>query len=91
MKTSLQLFAGLMLLGLAGSLQATISVTRLEGFNKTWQFINTDATYTEIESFPSGYFKDYNADGITDYLICLKSAAGSMRLFTLNHRRHGWG
>ena len=84
MKTSMQLFVGLMLLGLAGLLPATVSVSRLEGFNKTWQFINTDTTYSEIESFPSGYFMDYDGDGIPDYLICQKSGTGSMRLFTLN-------
>lgn len=71
------------------AVQAAVAVTRLEGFNKTWQFINTDAVYDEIE-YPNGYYKDYNADGLPDYLVCLKaSKGGSMRLFTLNTAASG--
>ncbi|MEN6627421.1 MAG: hypothetical protein ABFD69_14450 [Candidatus Sumerlaeia bacterium] len=82
MKTMSRLLVGVVLLALAGSLHAAVSVSRTQGFNKSWQFINSG--YEGIEPYPTGYYKDYNGDGLADYLIVQKSGSGDLRAFTIN-------
>lgn len=87
MKTMTRLMLGLMFLGLAGSIQAAVTVSRIQGFNKSWQFSNSG--FENIEPWPTGYYKDYNGDGVADFLICQIGETGNLRLFTINTQATG--
>jgi len=63
---------------------ATVTIDLRKGLGLNWYFHNTSAKYTN-QNFEIGYYRDYNGDGLPDYLLCLKdSDTEDWRLFALD-------
>jgi hypothetical protein len=63
---------------------ATVTIDLRKGFGLNWYFHNTSDKYTN-PNFQMGYYRDYNGDGLPDYLLCLKdSDTEDWRLFALD-------
>jgi len=63
---------------------ATVTIDLRRGLGLNWYFHNTSAKYTN-QDFQIGYYRDYNGDGLADYLLCLKdSDTEDWRLFALD-------
>jgi len=68
---------------LAPTAEATLSVIKRDKFDLNWFFRNTSTKYT-VSGF-TGFYRDYNNDGLPDYLMCLRDLqTGDWRMFTLN-------
>lgn len=80
----------LSLLGAAAlNAPATLVVTGNNGFTQNWFFHNTNAKYTEMLA-SHGYFKDFNKDGLPDYLVYLQDPVKlDTRLFFLDTKATG--
>jgi hypothetical protein len=64
--------------------EATLSIVKSDHFDMNWYFRNTSTKYTGSSPFV-GYYRDYDNDGLPDYLILLKDPQNhDWRLFTLN-------
>ena len=63
---------------------ATVTIDLRKGLGLNWYFHNQSTKYTN-QNFEIGYYRDYNGDGLPDYLLCLKdSDTEDWRLFALN-------
>lgn len=73
----------------ATSSHATLVVTGNTGFTQNWFFHNTNAKYTEMNP-PMGYFRDFNKDGLLDYMVYLQDPVTlDTRLFFLDTKVTG--
>ena len=63
--------------------EATLSIVKNDNLSVNWFFHNTSTKYAGSSFF--GYYRDYNNDGLPDYLILLEDFRNDdWRLFTLN-------
>lgn len=65
--------------------QATLDVTPRHGVTINWYYHNTSTQYDEILDIAPGYHRDYDGDGLADYLIVQRdTTTNDWRLFALN-------
>jgi len=64
--------------------ESTVNITLRQGFDLNWYYHNDSSTYKRI-SYSTGYYRDYDGDGLADFLVILENlASGDWRIFTLN-------
>ena len=64
--------------------EATLTIVKKDNLDLNWYFRNTSTKYTASSPFV-GYYRDYDNDGLPDYLVLLKDPVNrDWRLFALN-------
>ena len=54
------------------TVHATLTLTKRNNFNLSWYFQNTSTKFIGMRDL--GYYRDYNYDGLPDYLFLLKDS-----------------